>query len=45
MRHVPYIRDVIMFLRYQNLAPQFPEKTYMKLKDIAKHVSRSITYV
>ena len=45
MRSITDIEDVILFLRYHNVSPETPTKTYMTYKNIAQHFSRSITYV
>ncbi len=37
--------EIIIFLRYRNQSPGNITKTYMPLKHIANHISKSITYV
>ena len=36
---------IIRFLRFRNLNPNVHRFTFMALKDIAKHLGRSVAYV
>ena len=38
-------KEMILFLRYHDINPNKPKKTYMRLKHIARLIGRSITYV
>ena len=37
--------QIIKFLRFRGEAPAASEYTYMALKDIAKHLGKSVSYV